>query len=320
MECIALVADEQVADDGCTQQQRHLEPFVVLHLDAVQVGLHDGHLLEPREEGDGNVGLLALFRLLAREVRRLARHVARHVLAQPALLPPREVDARRVGIGAGVGLRAVEAGAAGHAECDLRQAKLPGDGAAPFGRLLPHKDLRVGVVQLDGELGGVDGLRRGRDAAIPADLVLGQRWLRPAWLRKHFAKEDVGAVRVEQGYGVCVLRIVGGGVDVVEGVLRIGLGAILCEVVGFVVLELVGRRLQEEGYCTLVAPSKSKGVVEQDCVLGRFSSSMVACRFFKNYFAATVLESERILRQRQCCEAARLGIYCTRDTRTVAEA
>lgn len=77
----------------------------------------------------------------------------------------------------------------------------------------------------------------------------------PAWLRKHFTKEDVWAVRVEQGYGIRVLRIVGVGVDVVEGILRIGLGAVLCEVEGFVVLEFVCGRLEEEGYCTLMTPS-----------------------------------------------------------------
>lgn len=255
VELLAEVAKEQVADDSTAQQQRHLQPLVVLDLDAVQVWLHDGHLLEPREEGDGNVGLLALLRLLARQVRRLARHVARHVLAQPALLPPRKVDSGGVGIGAGVCLGAVETRAAGHAEGDLGQAELPRDGAAPFGRLLPDYHLRVRVVQLDGELGGVYWLRRRRDAAIPANLLLRQRGLRPAGLRKHFAIEDVRAVRVEQCYGICVLRIVGVGVDVVEGILRIGVGAVLGEVVGFVVLELVGRRLEEEGYCMLAALS-----------------------------------------------------------------
>jgi hypothetical protein len=33
-------------------------------------------------------------------------------------------------------------------------------------------DLGVGVVQLDGKLGGIDGLRRGRHSAIPANLLL----------------------------------------------------------------------------------------------------------------------------------------------------
>lgn len=262
MELLAEVVEEQVANDGGAQQQCHLQPLVVLNLDAVQVGLHDGHLLEAGEEGHGDVGLLALLGLLAREVGRLARHVARHVLAQPALLAPRKVDARCRGIGAGVGLGAVERRAAGHAEGDLGDAELPRDGAAPFGRLLLHNHLRVRVVQLDGELGGVYRLRRGRDAAIPAYLVLRERGLRPTRLCKHFAVEDVWAVRVEQGYRVCVLRIVGAGVDVVEGILRIGLGAVLGEVVGFVVLELVGGRLEEEGYCMLAAPPIA-GVVGQ---------------------------------------------------------
>ena len=45
----------------------------------------------------------------------------------------------------------------------------------------------------------------------------------PAGLREHFPVEYLRAVRVEQGYRVCVLRIVGGRVDVVEGVLGVGL-------------------------------------------------------------------------------------------------
>jgi hypothetical protein len=75
----------------------------------------------------------------------------------------------------------------------------------------------------------------------------------PARLRKHLTKKDIWAVRVEQGYGVCVLRIVGRRVDVVQSVLSIGIGAVLGEVVGLVVLELVCGRLQEERYCMLVA-------------------------------------------------------------------
>lgn len=57
---------------------------------------------------------------------------------------------------------------------------------------------------------------------------------------------------VEQGYGVCVLRIVGGRVNVVQGILCIRLGAVLGEEEGLVVLELVARGLQEERYWMLV--------------------------------------------------------------------
>lgn len=74
----------------------------------------------------------------------------------------------------------------------------------------------------------------------------------PTRLRKHFAEEDVRPVRVEQGYGVCVLRFVAARIDVVQRVLRVGLGAILGEEVGLVVLELVRGRLQEEGGQVLV--------------------------------------------------------------------
>jgi hypothetical protein len=39
---------------------------------------------------------------------------------------------------------------------------------------------------------------------------------------------------------------------VVQGILRVGLGAVLREEEGLVVLELVGGWLQKEGYCRLV--------------------------------------------------------------------
>lgn len=71
--------------------------------------------------------------------------------------------------------------------------------------------------------------------------------MRPARLRQHLAIQNLRAVRVKQGYGVRVLRIVGGRVDVVQRILGVGLGAILGEVEGFVVLDLVRRGLEEEG-------------------------------------------------------------------------
>lgn len=46
-------------------------------------------------------------------------------------------------------------------------------------------------------------------------------------------------MRVEQGYRVRVLGIVGGGVDAREGVRGFWFGAMLCVVEGFVVLDLV---------------------------------------------------------------------------------
>lgn len=53
-------------------------------------------------------------------------------------------------------------------------------------------------------------------------------------------------MRVEEGYGVRVLRAVGRGVGVGEGVGCVGLGAILREEVGFVVLDLVCGGLEKE--------------------------------------------------------------------------
>jgi hypothetical protein len=70
--------------------------------------------------------------------------------------------------------------------------------------------------------------------------------VRPARLREHLAIENLGVARVEQRDGVRVLRIVRRGVDVVQGILRVRLGALLGEVEALVVLDLVGRRLEEE--------------------------------------------------------------------------
>jgi len=108
MKLLPRVSEEEVANHGRTQQQCHLQTLVVLNLDAVQVRLHDGHLSQSGKQSDCDVGLLALLRLLACQVRRLASHVAGQVLAHPAFLPPCKVDSWRVHVGAGIDLRAVE--------------------------------------------------------------------------------------------------------------------------------------------------------------------------------------------------------------------
>jgi hypothetical protein len=68
----------------------------------------------------------------------------------------------------------------------------------------------------------------------------------PTRLRQHLPKQDLGVVRVEQGYGVCVPRIVGRRVHVVQRIQRIWLRAVLGEVESLVMLELVGRGFKEE--------------------------------------------------------------------------
>lgn len=302
------IAEEEIADDGCPNQQGHLEALVVLDFNAVQVVFHDGHLLEAREQGHGDVGLLALLGLLAGGVCRLARHVAGHVLAQPTLLPPRKVDARGIGVGAGVALGAVEVRVAGHAERDLGDAELPAHCAAPFGRLLADNDLRVGVVELDGELGGEDGLRRGRHAAISAYLLLREGGMGPAGLREDLAVENLGVVAVEQGYGVRVLRIVGGRVDVVQRVLGIGLGAVLGEVEGFVVLDLVRRGLEEEGCRRLSVCGRYCNATGELHVLGRFSSNIASCREGESWTVCK--RSEK--RERAFCYISSSGPYACR--------
>lgn len=47
-------------------------------------------------------------------------------------------------------------------------------------------------------------------------------------------------MRVEEGYRVRVFGGIRGRIDVVEGILGLWVGAVLCKVKGLVVLELVG--------------------------------------------------------------------------------
>jgi hypothetical protein len=68
----------------------------------------------------------------------------------------------------------------------------------------------------------------------------------PSWLRKYFTIENLWVARVKKGYSVCVLGSIRGRVDVVKSILGIGLGAVLGKEIGLVVLEPVGRGLEEE--------------------------------------------------------------------------
>lgn len=108
MELVIQIAEKQIAYYSGPDEQSYLQTLVVLNLDAVEVGLHDCKLLQAREQGNGDIRFLALFDLLAGGVGRFARHVACHVLAQPALLPPRKVDFGRVRIAAGVRKATIE--------------------------------------------------------------------------------------------------------------------------------------------------------------------------------------------------------------------
>lgn len=80
-------------------------------------------------------------------------------------------------------------------------------------------------------------------------------------------------MRVEQGYGVCVLRRGGGGVDVLESILRFRLRAVLGEQEGFKVLVGFVRGLEEESWGTLAFIVQS--IARGRYLLGRFSSSIV---------------------------------------------
>jgi hypothetical protein len=61
----------------------------------------------------------------------------------------------------------------------------------------------------------------------------------PARLGEHLAIKNVGVARVKQRYRICVLRIWRGWIDVTEGILGLGLGALLGEVEGLVVLDFL---------------------------------------------------------------------------------
>ena len=187
MKLFVEVAEEQIAYHSGSNEQRHLQALVIFNLNAVEIRLHDGQLLQAREKSDSNVGLFALLDLLAGRVGRFACHVAGHILAQPSLLPPREVDSGCVHIGARIRHGAVEGGIARRPEGDLRYAELPAYSAAPFRCRVLNNNARVGVVHLDREFCGVDRLRWRRYAAILANLLLRECWMRPSGLRKHFA-------------------------------------------------------------------------------------------------------------------------------------
>ena len=71
--------------------------------------------------------------------------------------------------------------------------------------------------------------------------------MRPAGLCEDFAEEDVGAVGVVEGDGVRVAGGGRGGVDVVQRVLRLGVGAVLGEEERLAVLVGLVGGLEEEG-------------------------------------------------------------------------
>jgi hypothetical protein len=77
-------------------------------------------------------------------------------------------------------------------------------------------------------------------------------------------------VRVEQGYRVCVLRRGGGGVDVLESILRFRLRQ-----EGFNVLVGFVRGLEKESWGTLAFIVQSIARLRPRHLLGRFSSSIV---------------------------------------------
>lgn len=237
MKRLLRTVEEHVPNGSSPKKQHNLETLVVFYLHAIHVRLYDGHLFETREHGYGNVRLLVLLRLFGCDVRRLSSHVARHVFSNPALFPPHEVDLGRRSICPRVILTAVKARCARRSERRLGQTEFVRDSFVPFRRLLPDYDLLIGVVELYSEFGRIDGLRWRWYASISAYFFLRQRRLRPARFCEHFSKENVGVVCVEEGSGVCIPRFRRRGVRVLQRIRGFGLGAILGEVEGFVMLD-----------------------------------------------------------------------------------
>lgn len=71
---------------------------------------------------------------------------------------------------------------------------------------MPHDNLLVGIVELDGELGGKDGLGRRCCAAICADSLCRQARLRPFGDHCHLAVDDVRDEGVVEGDTIAIPR------------------------------------------------------------------------------------------------------------------
>ena len=90
--------------------------------------------------------------------------------------------------------------------------------------------LLVRVVEVDGEAGWEDGLRRGCDAAILSDGFGGQTGLGPFGDNQDLAEENVGDIRVIKSGGVAVVRRGRGGIRIAEGVGGFRFVSVLAEI------------------------------------------------------------------------------------------
>ena len=98
-------------------------------------------------------------------------HAEHHVFGEFSLSLESEVDfwseARRCGIM----LRTVQHASTGHAKCILGHGKVI-MGRAECALFTSDFDLEIGIIELDGELGWEDRLRRRGDAAVFTDFFL----------------------------------------------------------------------------------------------------------------------------------------------------
>lgn len=136
--------------------------------------------------------------------------------------------------------------------------------------MLSDDDLLVGIVKLYSKFGRKYRLRGWSYASISTYLILRQCGQRPAWLCQYFPENYARYVRVDEGGGICVLRLLGYRIEVLEDVGGFGLRPMLREVVGLIVFPL-RRRFEKEGCWsqTNVGPNGSAGHS-----LGRFSSNI----------------------------------------------
>lgn len=97
---------------------------------------------------------------------------------------------------------------------------------------MPHDDLLVGIVELDGELGGENRLRRWCCAAVCANSVCRQARLRPFGDHGHLAVDDVRGIGIIEGDAIAIPRGGQSRVKVAQSICWLGVIPVLVKVDG----------------------------------------------------------------------------------------
>lgn len=97
---------------------------------------------------------------------------------------------------------------------------------------MSHDDLLVGIVELDGELGGENRLRRRCCAAVCANSVCRQARLRPFGDHGHLAVDDVRNIGIVEGDAIAISRGGQGRVQGAQSICWLGVIPVLVKVDG----------------------------------------------------------------------------------------